>query len=189
MPLRTSLIASVFALAGLVGCAGATSHSVTIPLAPAVLATTFRGTGEAVLGGESPCDDCDAVPMSPELARAIETRIADLRLRGGACAQYGAVLDESYRSGRITIRPFMWRVGTHLASGEAKPNGDMTLALEIDPLNVGLRTMDDVVRSVEHEAAHITFDLRDGLEGGEDEANRHVRACRSVAASTAGLGN
>ena len=179
MPHRTLLIAFVFALTGLVACAGPTSHSMTSPLAPAVLTTTFRGTVEVPLRGDSPCDDCDAVPMAPELARAIETRIADLRSRGGACAEYGAVLDRSYRSGRITIRPFMWRVGTHLASAEGKPNGDMTLALEIDPLNVGVRTTDDVVRSVEHEAAHITFDLRDGLEGGEDEANRHVRACRS----------
>jgi hypothetical protein len=182
MPHRTSLIAHLFALAGLVACTGATSHSVTSPLAPAVLATTFRGSDDAALRAESPCEDCDAVPMSPELARAIEARIADLRSRGGACAQYGAVLDRSYRSGRITIRPFMWRVGTHLTSGEAKPNGDMTLALEIDPLNVGVRTVDDVVRSVEHEAAHITFDLRDGLEGGEDEANRQVRACRLASA-------
>jgi uncharacterized protein (DUF58 family) len=36
-----------------------------------------------------------------------------------------------------------------------------------------------VVRTMEHEAVHIAFDLRDGLEGGEDDANRFVRACRS----------
>ena len=181
---RTSLVACLIALAGLIACAGASTHSVTSPLVQPVLATTFRGTGDATLRGESPCDDCGAVPMSSDLARAIETRIAALRSRGGACAQYGEVLDRSYRSGQITIRPFMWRVGTRLASGEAKPNGDMTLALEIDSLNVGVRTVDDVIHSLEHEAAHITFDLRDGLEGGEDEANRHVRACRSASAPT-----
>jgi hypothetical protein len=121
--------------------------------------------------------------MSSDLARAIERRLAALEARGGVCAQYGTVMEQSYRSGRITIRPFMWRVGRHLASGEAKPNGEMTLALEIDPLNVGVRTVDDVVHSMEHEAAHIAFDLRDGLEGGEDEANRHVRACRAASAA------
>jgi hypothetical protein len=75
----------------------------------------------------------------------------------------------------------MWRVGTQLASGEAKPNGEMTLAREIDELNVGVRTIDDVIRTMEHEAAHIAFDLRAGLEGGEDDANRYVRACSAGA--------
>ena len=58
----------------------------------------------------------------------------------------------------------MWRVGQHLASGEAKPNGDMTLAREIDSLNVGIRTVDDVMRSIEHEAVHIAFALPSGFE-------------------------
>lgn len=180
MPHRTSFVICLITLAGLVACVPASSTSVTSALAPAAVVTPVRVNVEAPLRGEWTCDDCDAVPMPVELARAIETRLADLQSRGGACAQYGAVLEQSYRGGRITVRPFMWRVGTHLASGEAKPNGEMTLALEIDPLNVGVRTVDDVVRSLEHEAAHITFDLREGLEGGEDEANRHVRACRAA---------
>ena len=177
---RTSFIVSLISLGGVVGCVPASTTSVTSSLATAAVIMPVRGSVEAPLRDESTCDDCDAVPMPAELTRAIETRIADLRWRGGVCAQYGAVLEQSYRGGRITIRPFMWRVGTHLASGEAKPNGEMTLALEIDPLNVGVRTVDDVVRSMEHEAAHITFDLREGLEDGEDEANRHVRACRGA---------
>jgi hypothetical protein len=124
------------------------------------------------------CTNCTAIPMPSDVERAIESRISDLESRGGDCSRYGKVLATSYRTGRITIRPYMWRVGQHLASGEAKPNGDMTLAREIDSLNVGVRTVDDVMMSIEHEAAHIAFDLPSGFEASEEKANQTVRACR-----------
>ena len=53
----------------------------------------------------------------------------------------------------------MWRVGTNLVSGEATANGDMMLAREIDSLNVGVRTVDDMLWTMEHEAAHIAFNI------------------------------
>jgi hypothetical protein len=93
------------------------------------------------------------------------------------------VLEKSYRGGRITIRPYMWRVGDRLTSGEAQPDGTMTLAREIDPLNVGVRTVDDLVWSMEHEAVHIAFNITTGVEAGEDRANPYVRACRSMTRS------
>lgn len=117
--------------------------------------------------------------MPTEVTRAVETRIRELKTRGGDCSRYGAVLESSYRSGQITMRPYMWRVGSHLASGEAKPNGDMTLAREIDSLNVGVRTVNDVLWTMEHEAAHIAFELASGNEASEEKANQTVRACRS----------
>ncbi len=117
--------------------------------------------------------------MPPDVTHAVETRIQALKSRGGECSRYGTVLEKSYRTGRITLRPYMWRVGPYLASGEAKPNGEMTLAREIDALNVGVRTVDDVVFSMEHEAVHITFDLASGNEATEDRANRIVRACQA----------
>jgi hypothetical protein len=116
--------------------------------------------------------------MPTEITRAVESRISDLKTRGGDCSRYGTVLESSYRSGRITLRPFMWRVGSHLASGEAKPNGDMTLAREIDSLNVGVRTVDDVLFSMEHEAVHIAFDLASGNEAVEVKANQYVQGCK-----------
>jgi hypothetical protein len=116
--------------------------------------------------------------MPAEITRAVETRIATLKARGGDCSRYGTVLEQSYRNGRITLRPFMWRVGTHLASGEGKPNGDMTLAREIDALNVGVRTVGDVLASMEHEAVHITFGLVSGIEASEEKADQYVRACK-----------
>ena len=129
---------------------------------------------------EAPCRDCGAaIPLSTEITRAVESRIADLKARGGDCSRYGAVIESSYRGGQITLRPFMWRVGTHLASGEAKPNGDMMLAREIDSLNVGVRTVDDVVGTMEHEAAHIAFDLASGSEASEEKTNQVVRGCKS----------
>ena len=124
------------------------------------------------------CSNCTTMPLPSDVTRAIENRIADLGSRGGDCLRYGKVLETSFRSGRITIRPYMWRVGQHLASGEAKPNGEMTLAREIDSLNVGVRTVDDVVRSIEHEAVHIAFELPSGVESTEEKADQTVRACR-----------
>ena len=95
--------------------------------------------GKAVL--TSARGDSSAIPIPTEITRAVETRIADLKARGGDCSRYANVLESSYRSGQIILRPYMWRVGTHLASGEAMPNGDMMLAREIDSLNVGVRTV------------------------------------------------
>jgi hypothetical protein len=112
-----------------------------------------------------------------DLTLAIEKRLSDLKARGGYCSSYAAALESSYRSGQITLRPFMWRVGSQLASGEAKPNGDMILAREIDPLNVGVRTVDDLLWTMEHEAAHIAFKIENGVT--EDRADDYVRACKS----------
>lgn len=125
------------------------------------------------------CAECGAIPMPVDVTRAVESRIAVLKARGGDCSRYAAVLEQSYRSGRITIRPYMWRVGRSLASGEGRPNGEMTLAREIDSLNVGVRTVDDVVFSMEHEAVHITFDLASGIDASEEKANQIVRGCKA----------
>jgi hypothetical protein len=125
------------------------------------------------------CTDCEAIPIPGEITRAVEARIADLKTRGGDCSRYATVLESSFRSGQITLRPYMWRTGSHLTSGEGKPNGDMMLAREIDSLNVGVRTVDDVLWTMEHEAAHIAFDLASGNEANEEKTDQTVRACQS----------
>lgn len=122
--------------------------------------------------------------MPTDVTEAIESRITELKQRGGVCSQVGTVLENSYRNGRITIRPYMWRVGDRLASGEAKPNGEMVLAREVDPLNIGVRTLDDLLWSMEHEAVHIALNIVTGVESAEDRANPYVRACRSEATTT-----
>ena len=155
---------------------GSTSASNVGVNAPSELSAI--SSSNAASARELGCTDCSAIPMPAEITRAAETRIATLKARGGDCSRYATVLETSYRSGRITLRPFMWRVGTALASGEARPNGDMTLAREIDSLNVGVRTVDDVVGSMEHEAVHITFDLASGIEASEAKADQIVRACK-----------
>ena len=133
--------------------------------------------------------DSAVIPMPTDVTYAVETRIEALKTRGGDCSRYGSVLEHSFRGGRITMRPYMWRVGRNLASGEAKPNGDMMLAREIDSLNVGVRTVDDVVFSMEHEAVHIAFDLASGNELTEERANQIVRACKASSnASTVTIG-
>ncbi len=136
-----------------------------------------RAAGPATRS-EVECTDCAAIPIPGEINRAVETRIADLKARGGDCSRYATVLESSYRSGQITLRPYMWRTGLHLTSGEGKPNGDMMLAREIDSLNVGVRTVDDVLWTMEHEAAHIAFDLASGNDANEEKTDQTVRACQ-----------
>ncbi|MGH7694816.1 MAG: hypothetical protein ACRENH_07535 [Gemmatimonadaceae bacterium] len=138
---------------------------------------TTANDGDSERVSSAPCEVCATLPVDSTVTRAIEKRVADLKARGGHCSDYGTVLENSYRSGRIMIRPYMWRVGSHLASGEAKPNGEMVLAREIDSLNVGVRTLDDLLRSMEHEAAHIAFRI-DTRGVTEDRANDYVRACK-----------
>jgi hypothetical protein len=142
-----------------------------IPVEPFVLVLPALGGG--------PCVGCLATSLTPDVVLAIEKRLAELKQRGGDCASYAAVLESSYRSGQITIRPYMWRVGPYLASGEARPSGEMILARDIDSLNVGVRTLDDLLHSMEHEAAHIAFHLTSGGSVPEKRANDYVEACRA----------
>jgi hypothetical protein len=72
----------------------------------------------------------------------------------------------------------MWRVGGRLVSGVARADGDIVVARHIDPLNVGVRTVDDMVRTLEHEAAHVAFKVSNGPAAVVDLANDIVRACR-----------
>lgn len=172
------LTISLITLTAVVACASAGGTSP----ASMVNAPTVTEPANAVPAarGELGCaSECSAIPIPNEITQAVEARIANLKARGGNCSRYGAVLETSYRSGQITLRPYMWRTGSHLTSGEAKPNGDMMLAREIDSLNVGVRTVDDVIWTMEHEAAHIAFDLASGNETSEEKANQTVRACKS----------
>ncbi len=138
---------------------------------------TTANDSDSERAANGPCVTCATLPVDSTVTRAIEKRVIDLKARGGRCSEYATVLESSYRNGQITIRPYMWRVGSHLASGEAKPNGDMVLARAIDSLNVGVRSIDDLLWSMEHEAAHIAFKL-DTRSLTEDRANDYVRACR-----------
>ena len=130
-------------------------------------------------GPVAACPGCGSTVVDAVLAAAIESRVAELKAMGGDCAAYGAVLESSYRSGQITLRPYMWRVAGQLASGEGRPDGTMVLAREVDSLNVGVRTLDDVIWTLEHEAAHIAFHISNGADAEDDRANRLVRACRA----------
>jgi hypothetical protein len=118
--------------------------------------------------------------MTDDERLAIERRIAELKQKGGHCSSYAAIIERSYRDGKIVLRPYMWRVGSQLASGEARPDGAMFLAREIDPLNRGRRPFDEVVRTIEHEAAHIAFQLDSPLDRAPgDRADHYVQACRA----------
>ena len=125
------------------------------------------------------CDSCSRLTLDVTIAAAIERRIVELRERGGDCARYGEVLDRSYRAGQISVRPYMWRIGGRLAAASASVSGTMSVAREIDSLNVGLRTIDELLRSLEHEAAHIAFGIESPIDvEGPDRANDYVDACR-----------
>ncbi|MGH7653581.1 MAG: hypothetical protein ACREN6_02860 [Gemmatimonadaceae bacterium] len=129
------------------------------------------------------CVGCATLPMPPELALAIEARVAELKARGGVCEEYGVVLENALASGHITIRPYMWRVQGNLASAEGESSGEMTIARDIDSLNVGARALDDVLRSAEHEAAHIALRIASGDPVREGWVDDRVNSCRSTVRS------
>ncbi len=122
----------------------------------------------------------EILPIATELAAAIEARVAELKARGGVCEEYGAVLASALESGRITLRPYMWRVEGNLASAQGESTGEMTIARDIDSLNVGVRRLDDVLRSAEHEAAHIALRIASGDPVREARVDERVNECRGV---------
>jgi hypothetical protein len=129
----------------------------------------------------SPGPSSPASSESPdELTAAIEARIADLKTRGGECEEFGAVLETALATGHITIRPYMWRVDGNLASAQAESSGELTIARDIDVLNVGVRRVDDVLRSAEHEAAHIALRIPSGDRSREARVDEWVNSCRKV---------
>lgn len=174
LPQRRLLALLLAPLLGACAWTGAptTARSAPAPAAYASMALVPRG---------EPSLSETLEPLTGDIARAIESRVESLEQRGGACAVYGSVLEKSYREGRITLRPYMWRVEGRLVSGQATPDGDMVLARHIDPLNIGVRTVDDVLWSVEHESAHIAFRIANGDWEGQDPADRYVRECRAAA--------
>ena len=121
-------------------------------------------------------DSAAAAVVDEVLAVRSTQRVAELKSRGGECAAYGSVLETSLLDRRVTVRPFMWRVGGRLVSGEARSEGNIVVARHIDPYNVGVRTVDDMVRTLEHEAAHVAFGVPNGPD--VDLANAIVQACR-----------
>ena len=155
-------------------------------LQPTVPATPREGEGLPRPTGPSDasCDGCAVRPFTADESAAIERRIEELKAKGGACAAYGVVLERSYRAGRIAMRPYMWRVGAQLASGEGHPDGAIFLAREIDSLNVGRRPFDELLWTMEHEAAHIAFNLDSPLDRAPgDRADAVVKGCRTSARS------
>jgi hypothetical protein len=116
-----------------------------------------------------------------EFAAAVEERVANLRSRGGVCGELATVLENSLTSGLITLRPYMWRVDGNLASARGESSGAMVIARDIDSLNVGVRGLDDVLRSAEHEAAHIALQIPSGDPVREARVDERVNSCRGGA--------
>lgn len=123
------------------------------------------------------CPACALPPYASELKSALETRVSALKNQGGSCMVYAEVLEKSLSSGYITVRPFMWRVGASLTSGQAQPDGHIMVARDIDSLNVGVRKLQDVVRTVEHEAVHVAFSLQTGAGSKEPWVDEHLDEC------------
>lgn len=172
------------------GCARRTPVA-SVPAAPLLQPTGERERpaptreGEAATRVTGPsdgaCDGCRVRPFTSGETAAIERRIDELKAKGGACATYGVVLERSLRAGQISIRPYMWRVGAQLASGEGHPDGAIFLAREIDSLNVGRRPFDELLWTMEHEAAHIAFNLDSPLDRAPgDRADAIVKGCRGT---------
>jgi len=174
-------VISILVLVWTTACAG-TRHAPPITVVIPEIAIETATSGLPGFAGDRTYES-SATSLTPDVVQAIERRLAELKQRGGDCASYAAVLETSYRSGQIVVRPYMWRVGPYLTSGEARANGEMILARDIDSLNVGVRTLEDLVHTMEHEAAHIAFHLTAGSFVPEKRANEYVHACRAPESS------
>lgn len=163
---------------------------VGLVLLTAACTTPLRHTAVATLAVPTPATTSDPVSATPMIAAlppagrdvldALTRRAADLKARGGSCLAYGTVLEGSLARGRIVIRPFMWRVGAHLASAQATTSGEIDVARDVDSLNVGVRRLDEVVRSVEHEAAHLAFAIPSGQDWNEAIVDERVGRCSAT---------
>jgi len=159
--------------AALTGCARSRAM-----LAPTPAAGGAAEAGANTDASSASCPGCDGQRSGDEVLHAVALRVADLLGRGGSCQAYGAVLEGSLAARRIVVRPYMWRVGASLASAQALQSGEIDVAREVDALNVGVRSLDDVVHSVEHEAVHIAFAIPSGQEWTESLVNERVGECR-----------
>ena len=169
------------AASSLVVLAAAAALSACASSRPAPAPAPVRAPAVALQGIDARCDGCGPVALPETVARALDARVAALRAIGGDCAAYGATLEHALATGKIVVRPFMWRVDGALASGTARAdNGEMAVALDIDSLNVGARSLDEVVASAEHEAAHLTFGGLPRDPNAEAAVDRRVRSCRQA---------
>jgi hypothetical protein len=170
-------IARLFAAALLGGAMGACARPTAPPAVPP--APEVRSEPPLASVVRAPCGECASRAHDEEVLHAVSVRIADLKTRGGACQRYGEVLEGSLAANRIVVRPFMWRVGPSLASAQARSTGEIDVARDIDVLNIGRRSLDDVVQSVEHEAAHIAFAIPSGTVWNEGLVDERVAECRA----------
>jgi hypothetical protein len=170
---RIMFSATVCAVAAVSACAG--RRAPEIVARPGVTPPTraFNTQFPSIHGAPYGSPDRGA-----EFAAAVEERVTDLRSRGGVCGELATVLENSLTSGLITLRPYMWRVDGNLASAQGESSGAMVIARDIDSLNVGVRGLDDVIRSAEHEAAHIALQIPSGDAGREARVDERVNSCR-----------
>jgi hypothetical protein len=164
----TWLIVGAFVVAG---CGVSRPPDITTAVVPATASPT-SDTADAT------CESCTEPAVDQALLVRSSERLVELKSRGGACAAYGSVLESSLSQGRVSVRPFMWRVDGRLVSGEGRSDGAIVVARDIDPLNVGVRTVEDMLWTLEHEAAHVAFRISNNRDAVEDRANQLVRGCR-----------
>ncbi|MHB8837810.1 MAG: hypothetical protein ACYC7F_02530 [Gemmatimonadaceae bacterium] len=156
---------------------------------PAPRAAPEREKVAEAVGPAPVCQGCERLTTDDEVLSAVASRVADLKARGGVCEAYGTVLEGSLAAQRIVVRPFMWRVGPNLASAQAKSTGEIDVAREVDALNIGRRSLDEVLRSVEHEAAHIAFAIPSGAAWNEALVDERIGECRGRSAQGGALPN
>jgi len=168
--IQSLAIAALFGVA-MSGCARARATVLPTPAPPAAIPVAVGGSSDG-------CAGCGEAIEDAEVMRAVATRIAALKARGGVCLRHAEVLEGSLAANRIVVRPFMWRVGPFLASAQAKSTGEIDVAREIDILNVGRRSLDEVVHSIEHEAAHIAFAIPSGSTLNEARVDEWIGRCR-----------
>lgn len=177
------MVKSVGVLLSAVVLAGCGAARVPVPPAAPLPAPVVLAPAGDEEHARTNCAYCEGSTLDGVLLARSTERVAELKGLGGDCAVYGSVLETSVTEGRVRIRPYMWRVGRKLVSGEATPEGNIVVAREIDPLNHGIRTVEDVLWTLEHEAAHLAFRISNLDDALADGTNARLRECRHGLAS------
>ena len=164
----TMTIAILALLLGASGCARA-GRSATVAAAPTTRVVVPAPAEVRPRAIDARCDDCAPVPMRPELARAIEERIAALKARGGSCSSYGEVLERSYAKGQITLRLLSDPLGTGadwLGTGGLTPNQALIAPTVVAVVQAGAIVTGHVLGLVvAHEQALHLVDRRHAVVG------------------------
>lgn len=180
-----AVMTAFLAVIGMAGCALLRPVAPAAPVAPAVTACLPVAEDAALrLGcltaeGDVPSPICETVLPSDEESAAFRSEGERLSVHATAgCRRLGAAVTESLPRVRMYSKALIKRMGAHryFGVGHAYEMGDVWMvrvARRLDDLNG--RTLDDLKRTLRHEASHTIGATEDSSHGWS--ANDYASIC------------